>query len=194
MQTSALDHHPVTLEVLRLFHEHGSSQYGGESVSQEEHAVQSAFFAERGGAGSTLIAAALLHDIGHLLHNLPDDAPEHGIDDAHEVLAADWLGTRFGAEVVQPVLLHVAAKRYLCATDPDYAGQLSHPSIVSLRLQGGPMSEEEARKFQTLPFHEAALSVRRCDDAAKVPELVTPPLEHYAVHLDRALQERGLER
>lgn len=179
----------TTQEVLRLFRERGGSQYGGEAVTQQEHALQAAFFAEREQADATLIAAALLHDVGHLLHSLPDDAPEQGVDDRHEALAAHWLSQRFGPAVVEPVRLHVAAKRYLCATDPDYLRQLSPPSTLSLKLQGGPMSDDEACEFQSHPFYAASVRLRRWDDAAKVPELVTPALEHFATYLDQALSK-----
>lgn len=189
MDAGQVEHHATTVEILRLFRERGGSQYGGEAVSQQEHALQAAFFAERAQASSSLIAAALLHDVGHLLHSLPDDAPERGVDDHHESLAARWLERRFGPDVVEPVRLHVAAKRFLCATDADYERQLSPPSILSLKLQGGPMSEAEVQAFRENPHCDAAVALRRWDDAAKVPELVTPPLEHYAVYLDQALQE-----
>lgn len=179
----------VTDEILRLFRERGGSQYGGEAVTQQEHALQAAHFAEQEQADATLIAAALLHDVGHLLHSLPDDAPEHGVDDRHESLAAKWLSKRFGPAIVEPVRLHVAAKRFLCATDPDYLRQLSSPSILSLKLQGGPMSDAEASVFQTHPFSEAAIRLRRWDDAAKVPQLPTPTLEHFVRYFDPQSQE-----
>src|SRR5687767_4140639 len=114
----------ATREVLALFERHGSSQYGGEAVSQLEHALQAATFAEREGAAPELIAAALIHDVGHLLHGLPEDAPSQGVDDRHETLADAWLAQRFGPAVVAPVAMHVAAKRYLCAVDSDYFGRL----------------------------------------------------------------------
>ena len=183
------NYHPVTCEVLDLFHAHGGSRYGGENVSQLEHALQAAFFAERDGAPSTLIAAALLHDIGHLLHDLPADAPDQGIDDRHEALGARWLAGRFGPAVCEPVNLHVIAKRYLCAVDPAYFDLLSAPSIQSLALQGGPMNAEESRQFEQHPFHQEAVRLRRWDDAAKVEKLATPYVEHFAQHLDAAAAE-----
>lgn len=170
--------------VFGLFARRGGSAYGGEAVTQQEHALQAALLAERGKAPASLIVAALLHDVGHLLHSLPDDAPERGIDDRHEALAARWLATRFDSNVVQPVLLHVAAKRYLCATDPAYHRQLSPPSLLSLQLQGGPMSESEARDFAASPWCAAALDLRRWDDAAKVAGLTTPSLEHFVEYFD----------
>src|SRR6516225_6317978 len=115
----------------------------GEPVSQTEHALQTAWAAEQAGAASALIAAALLHDIGHLLHDLPEDCAHHGIDDAHEVRGARWLVQHFGPDVTEPVRLHVPAKRYLCSTDPAYRSQLSEASELSLKLQGGPFTPAE---------------------------------------------------
>lgn len=179
-------HHPVTREVLHVYRTQGSSRYGGENVSQLEHALQAAYFAENEGAPPALIAAALLHDVGHLLHDLPTDAPDHGIDDRHEALGAKWLASRFGRAVCEPVNLHVGAKRYLCATNPGYFSLLSAPSIQSLALQGGPMSATESRRFEQHPFYRDAVRLRRWDDAAKVEQLITPCLEHVAQYLDAA--------
>jgi len=178
---------PTTAEVLRLFETRGDSEYGGEAVTQREHALQAAMFAERNGSPPSLIVAALLHDIGHLLHRLPDDAPEQGIDDRHETLGANWLKRRFGSNVVAPVLLHVAAKRYLCAAEPTYHDELSPPSRLSLELQGGPMSVAEVTEFSQHPQFDWAVSLRRFDDAAKVPKLETPTLEYFAKYIDQVI-------
>jgi len=167
-------------DILELFARHGHSEYGGEAVTQLEHALQAAFFAERQAAPANLIAAALVHDVGHLLHSLPDDAPDQGIDDAHEILAARWLADRFGPAVCEPVRLHVTAKRYLCAVDDTYFGQLSAPSVLSLGLQGGPMTPEETREFERMPFSQESVQLRRWDDAAKVIDLQTPGIDYYA--------------
>ena len=176
------------VEAIRsLFAERGDSDYGGEAVSQREHALQAAALARREGAGAALITAALLHDVGHLLHNLPEDAPDRGVDDTHEALAARWLSRWFGPEVIEPVRLHVDAKRYLCAVEPGYLQRLSEPSVVSLRLQGGPMSAEEVRRFEQEPGFRAAVAVRRWDDVAKVPGLDVPGLDHYRGCLERVL-------
>lgn len=182
--------HKVARDIIRLLNEHGDSQYGGEAVTQREHALQCALLAEQSGAKPSLIAAALVHDIGHLLHNLPDDAPEAGVDDQHEVLAASWLSERFPPSVVEPVRLHVAAKRYLCATDPIYYDQLSEPSRLSLRLQGGPMTAAQASEFLSSAFCADAINLRRWDDAAKVAGLETPPAEHFASVLNEAIGEK----
>ncbi|HBH51292.1 MAG TPA: metal-dependent phosphohydrolase [Planctomycetaceae bacterium] len=181
-------HHPHTCEILELFRRRGDSQYGSEPVSQREHALQAAWFAEESGAASSLVAAALLHDVGHLLHDLPHDAPEQGIDDHHETLAARWLRRRFPEVVCQAVQWHVAAKRYLCAVEPAYFGQLSPASILSLGLQGGPMTDPERAAFESLPGASDAVRLRRWDDAAKIPGLHTPPVEHFARHLDACLE------
>lgn len=184
---------PVTEQVLRLFAKNGDSQYGGEAVTQLEHALQAALLAEKSGASSSLITAALLHDVGHLMHGLDDDAPEQGIDDKHEALAARWLTARFGPSVVEPVRLHVAAKRYLCTIETEYMASLSPPSLLSLKLQGGPMSDAEIAEFRGNLHYEAALRLRRWDDNAKTPSLPTPPIEHFAPHVERASRNRILE-
>lgn len=184
--------HPVTLEVLELFQRRGGSRYGGESVTQLEHALQAALFARRDGASAALVVAALLHDVGHLLHALPDEAPDDGLDDHHERLAEAWLRRRFPAEVAQPVALHVEAKRYLCTVEPDYLTQLSGPSLTSLRLQGGLMSASEQAEFERRPHYEAAVRLRRYDDAAKVVGLRTPELGDFARDLNRVLVDSSL--
>lgn len=171
-------------QILRLFEARGHSRYGGEAVSQQEHALQAAMFAERDSAPPALIVAALLHDVGHLLHQLPADAPEQGIDDRHETLAARWLARHFEADVVEPVRLHVAAKRYLCAVDADYHRALSPPSIKSLQLQGGPMTPPEAREFESQPHFDAAVRLRRWDDDAKIVGLATPDVRHFLKYVE----------
>jgi phosphonate degradation associated HDIG domain protein len=149
-------------------------------VTQLEHALQSAALAEAEQASPTLVAAALLHDIGHLLHDLPHDAPDRGVDDRHETSGQNYLRALFPAEVTEPIRLHVPAKRYLCTVDAEYLQGLSQPSILSLRLQGGAMTAEEVDHFNASPFADDAVRLRRWDDAAKIPDLPTPPLSHYA--------------
>lgn len=174
---------PIVEQVLRLFAERGDSGYGGEAVTQRQHALQAAHFARQTKAAPALVAAALLHDIGHLLHDLPHDAPSSGIDDRHEELGGVWLSRWFVPETAEPVRLHVAAKRYLCATEPAYFQHLSAPSLLSLRLQGGPMSAAEVEQFRSSPHFEAAVLLRRWDEAAKDPLLVVPPIESYVADL-----------
>src|SRR5437879_3127026 len=129
--------------IVSLFLEKGQGAYFGEAVTETEHALQTAHQAEASGASNELIAAALLHDVGHLLQGLPEDLAEKGIDGRHEQGGAAWLRRYFGPAVAGPVRLHVAAKRYLCAVDPAYAARLSSASWLSLGLQGGPFSPHE---------------------------------------------------
>jgi phosphonate degradation associated HDIG domain protein len=173
--------------VAGLFARRGAAMYAGEPITQTEHALQAALLAEESGADAALITAAFLHDIGHLLHDLDEECAEDGIDDKHEALGAEWLSRHFGPEVVEPVRLHVAAKRYLCATDDDYLARLSDASRLSLRLQGGPFTATQARKFEEHPNFAAAIKLRRWDEEAKVPELATPPLEQYLDYARRVI-------
>lgn len=177
----------VIEKIEELFKNKGGSLYGGEAVTQEQHALQAAQLAEESGAAPAVIAAALLHDVGHLLHNLPEDAPDDGVDDVHEALGYRFLHRWFGPEVSEPVRMHVDAKRYLCAVDPSYLGTLSPPSLQSLELQGGPMNPAEVSAYEEQPFYEASLVVRRWDDLAKDPNLATPPLAHYLPYLREVL-------
>jgi len=172
-------------EIIELFARRGGDVYFGESVSQLEHALQTAFQAEQEGASDTLIAAALLHDIGHLLHKLPEDIADNGIDGWHEQVGAMWLSRYFPAAVTEPIRLHVAAKRYLCAVDSEYRRQLSTASIQSLELQGGPMSEGAARDFEAMTYAREAMRLRRWDDQAKVIGWKAPDLTQYQFLLEK---------
>lgn len=174
-------------KIQQVFERKGGSLYGGEAVTQEQHALQAAHLAEESGASSALIAAALLHDVGHLLHNLPDDAPDEGVDDVHERLGYNFLHRWFGPEVSEPVRMHVEAKRYLCTMEPGYFETLSPPSVQSLALQGGPMSPSEVKQYEAEPFYKQSLVVRKWDDLAKDPERQTPPLAHYLLILREVL-------
>jgi predicted HD phosphohydrolase len=166
-------------EILTLYADRGDEAYFGECVSIAEHGLQAAHFARAAGAPPALVVAALLHDVGHLIGNAPDDLAEWTKDDAHERIGGGWLDKRFHAEVSEPVRLHVPAKRYLLATDADYFAKLSPASVVTLKLQGGPMSREEAARFEDEPFHRDAVLVRRCDDEGKVAGLATAGLLEY---------------
>lgn len=165
----------------------GSAQYSGEAVSQLEHALQTAWAAEQAGATAELVAAALLHDVGHLLHGHGEDCADRGVNDRHEDLGVWVLKSAFGPAVTEPIRLHVAAKRYLCSADPTYFGQLSAASVQSLRLQGGPMSDTEVREFESGPHFAAAVALRRWDEMAKVPGLATPDFAHFKSYLERCL-------
>jgi [1-hydroxy-2-(trimethylamino)ethyl]phosphonate dioxygenase len=166
-------------EVFALLAGGGGTAYFGEPVSVLEHSLQAAWFVECGESSSALIAAALLHDLGHLLHREGEDAATRGLDTRHEELAVAALGHHLPAAVIDPIRLHVAAKRYLCFAEPDYRAALSPASQESLALQGGAMSAAEAEAFLALPHAREALSVRRADDAAKVQGLKVPQLGAY---------------
>ncbi len=175
-------------EIFRTFREYGSGAYLGEPVSMTEHMLQSAYAAEREGAPPRLVAAALLHDYGHFVHGLPEDSADHGVDTQHEEVAHAFLSEHFGPEIAEPIRMHVAAKRYLCAVEPSYLDELSPASILSLELQGGPYSAAEAAEFERSPFAEDAVRLRRWDDVGKVAGLETPGLEHYRPVLEAALK------
>jgi phosphonate degradation associated HDIG domain protein len=166
-------------EVIDLMQARGGAAYFGEPVSQLEHALQTAHCAAKAGSPPELVVAALLHDIGHLLHGLPESVADSGIDTRHEAAGYEWLLARFGPAVAEPVRDHVAAKRYLCRVEPAYLTRLSAASIQSLQLQGGPFNDGEASQFESRPHYRESLMLRRWDDEAKVPGLPVPPLEGY---------------
>jgi phosphonate degradation associated HDIG domain protein len=168
----------------QLFSHRGGAEYHGEAVTQLEHALQAATLAEADGLPVEVIVAALLHDVGHLLHDNGEACAEQGIDDRHEELAASFLRWGFNAPVVEPIRLHVEAKRYLTAARAGYLAKLSPASIRSLELQGGPMSSEEARAFEANPHHDAAVRIREYDDAAKVVGMQTRPFDHFRQYLE----------
>lgn len=176
--------------ILELFENGGGEAYFGEPVTQLEHALQAAALAERAGAPTALVIAALLHDIGHLLSGEPSEDTRQTHDARHEEVGNRWLAHRFGADVTEPVRLHVAAKRYLCAIDSAYAASLSRASTDSLALQGGPMSETEVRGFQVTPWAQEAAALRRWDDEAKIPGLDVPGLSHYRGRIAQLLEAR----
>lgn len=169
-------------EIVQLYQRKGAAQYGSEAVSQLEHALQCATLATDEGAAPALVAAALLHDIGHLISARPHDIDED-LDDMHHVIAMSVLKRTFSDSVLRPIGLHVDAKRYLCFVEPGYRQTLSPASQHSLDLQGGVFGEEEARRFIEQPGARDAVRLRRWDDRAKVPRLSTPSLAHYVVVL-----------
>jgi phosphonate degradation associated HDIG domain protein len=172
-------------EIIELFARRGGDAYFGEPVSQLEHALQTAFQAEQEGASDTLIAAALLHDVGHLLHKAPEDIADRGVDCRHEQVGSKWLARYFPAAVTEPIRLHVAAKRHLCAIDDAYQRGLSAASIRSLALQGGPMSDDEVREFEASPYAREGARLRRWDDLAKVVGSKAPGLAQYHLLLEK---------
>jgi phosphonate degradation associated HDIG domain protein len=169
----------VVDEVFSLFEKRGAGSYFGEPVSVTEHCLQAAHAAQLEGAPAQLVTAALLHDVGHLVDDVPDDIADWKVDAKHEEVGGRWLAMRFGPEVHEPVRLHVPAKRYLCAVDPGYFARLSPASVRTLELQGGPMSAAEVAMFESERYFAQAVRVRRWDDRGKVAGLVTPRLTDY---------------
>jgi len=162
--------------IFELYERNGVRHYG-EGVTQLEHALQCAHLAAEDGAGDGLIAAALLHDLGHLLE--AEEALDPQTDARHEVRGAAALRPFFGSEVTQPIALHVAAKRYLCATEAGYEQNLSEASRQSLRLQGGPLTALQARRFEGVAHFAEAVRLRRYDEAGKLDGATHRPLHDY---------------
>jgi phosphonate degradation associated HDIG domain protein len=185
MSTAGLTPETIVDFIADIFRRRGAEAYLGEAVSMSEHMRQAAHLAEREGAEEALIAAALLHDIGHFTNEFPEDYIAQRVDNLHEEAGARVLEAFFPPQVVEPVRHHVAAKRYLCKREPSYFATLSPASVKTLELQGGPMSEAEARAFEQHPHLQAIVRVRRWDEAAKAPDRPTPPFEHYAPLLRR---------
>ncbi len=176
-------------QILEAFRKYGDQLYdGGEQVTQQQHALQTARAAEKDGASDTLIAAAILHDYGHLVHDLPQEIVAQGIDDRHEELVAALLDPYFVPAVTEPARLHVPAKRYLCAVEPSYFNKLSPVSVRSLELQGGPLTEAEVKAFEALPHFADAVRLRRYDEMGKDPDAVTPDLVYYLPFLEAGLK------
>jgi phosphonate degradation associated HDIG domain protein len=175
-------------DIATLFARRGHERYAGEPVTQLEHALQTASLAEAAGADDELVAACLLHDLGHLVHDLGsgEDSPTlHGVDDVHQYAAIPFLRGLFGERVLGGVQLHVDAKRYLCATVAGYETALSADSQRSLKLQGGVFTAEQAAAFRARDGAADAVKLRQWDDLAKVEGGLTPPLAHFLARARR---------
>jgi len=178
---------PIQL-IADLFAGEGGRDYLGEPVTQASHMLQAAALAQAAGARPPLIAAALLHDVGHFTSAISGHDLMCGTDNRHSDAGADWLAQWFGEEVTGPVRLHVAAKRYLCAVEPGYLASLSPASVYTLNVQGGPMDAAERAEFEANPQAGAALRLRRWDDAAKDPAASPPAFGYYKSLLRRLLR------
>jgi len=161
-------------------------RYGLSRINQLMHAVQAGALAQEQGLPSTLVVAALLHDVGHMVHHLGEHPAAEGIDDQHELVGAAWLERFFGPAVSEPVRLHVAAKRYLCGTEPAYFSTLSSDSVESLLLQGGPMTLSELGEFRNERYWQEAVMLRRIDEAAKDPDGPLPAFSSFRTIIEQA--------
>jgi phosphonate degradation associated HDIG domain protein len=179
--------------LFELFDRFGGLHYG-EDVSQLDHALQTAHHAQADGAPPALVAAALLHDVGHMMQKAGENAATRGVDDRHEDIGAGYLARAFGAEVVEPVGLHVAAKRYLAAKEAGYLAGLSRASLQSLALQGGAMSEAEALAFLARPSASAAIRLRRYDEMGKVQGVEMAGMDTYEALLCDLIQREAHRR
>jgi phosphonate degradation associated HDIG domain protein len=174
-----------------LFTEQGGTEYFGEDVTQAEHMLQAGALAEAAGAPAPLVAAALLHDLGHFHGEVTGHDLMAGTDNRHSHTGADWLARWFGPSVTEPVRLHVDAKRYLCAVEPGYFALLSPASVHTLSVQGGPMTSAQAAAFAAQPYGTDAVRLRRWDEAAKDPDAATPDFAHFRPLLTALLRPRA---
>lgn len=174
-------------QVHELFTRFGVEYYG-EEATQLSHALQCARLAQLDNCPPALVAAALLHDIGQFIDDAGNAAETLKLDARHEAAGAAFLRRWFPESVTEPIRLHVDAKRYLCAVEPDYAAGLSRASVLSLQFQGGPMSPAEARQFERQPYVDDAVRLRRYDDAGKQAGLEVPALETYFPLLEQLAQ------
>ena len=168
-----------------IFERRGGEEYLGEPVTMAQHMLQGATIAEKNGMPEVVIVAALLHDIGHFTSEFGTYSPDDTHDRHHEEAGAEVLAAFFPTLVTDCVRYHVAAKRYLCATKPEYFDRLSAASVHTLRLQGGPMDADEVAEFQKNPNLEQIIQVRYLDEAGKHPDMETPPFAHFGPMVQR---------
>lgn len=191
MTAPQLDRSNIVEFIADIFERRGAESYLGEDVTMSQHMLQGAVLAEKDGAPEELVAAALLHDIGHYTSEFGTLSLGDVRDNYHEEAGAKVLEPFFPPVITECVRLHVPAKRYLCATDPDYFGNLSEASKHTLSLQGGPINPAEIAAFEKNAFHREAVRVRKWDDGGKDPDMKTPTFRHYVPLLERVVQMQG---
>jgi phosphonate degradation associated HDIG domain protein len=187
MTAPDLDRGNIVAFLADIFDRRGAESYLGEPVTMAEHMLQASWLAEQDGATEELVVAALLHDIGHYTSEFGTYSPDDTEDRHHDEAGAEVLAPFFPPVVTECVRLHVAAKRYLCATDPGYFARLSPASVHTLSLQGGPMIADEIAEFERNPFHREAVQVRIWDEGGKVPGMSTRTFADYAPMLQRVV-------
>ena len=187
MSDAALTPDTIVEAIAQVFAAEGSRAYLGEQVTMAQHMLQGATIAEQQGLAEDIIVAALLHDIGHFTSEFGTFTMEDTEDRFHEEAGAKVLEAFFPTVVTDCVRYHVAAKRYLCATRPEYFKRLSVASVHSLNLQGGPMSPDEVAEFEKNPNLAKIVQVRYLDEAGKSPDMVTPDYWHFAPMVQRVV-------
>ena len=191
MSFDTLNHNNIVAFIADILARRGDDSYMGEAVTMSQHMLQTAALAQKANASKALVAASLLHDIGHYTNEFPEDALACGQDNYHETAGADVLKTFFPKSVTEPIELHVAAKRYLCAVNDKYFSRLSAASVQSLKVQGGPMNAEEVETFRTHEYYEDALRLRAWDDEGKVAGVHTPAFADFAPSLEHLTQQHA---
>jgi len=184
---SALTQDNIVAFLQDIFERRGGEEYLGEPVTMEQHMLQGAHLAENANEDEIIIVAALLHDIGHFTSEFGTFSMDDTDDRFHEEAGAKVLEAFFPSLITDCVRYHVAAKRYLCATEPDYFSQLSDASVHSLNLQGGAMSADEIETFEKLENLASIVKVRQFDDAAKIADLRTKSFRDYAPMVQRVV-------
>ncbi len=172
-----------------IFDRRGGEEYLGEPVTMGEHMLQGATIAEQNGQSEEIIVAALLHDIGHFTSEFGTFTMDDTEDRHHEDAGAEVLERFFPKVITDCCRYHVAAKRYLCATRPEYFKRLSEASIHSLNLQGGAMNATEVAEFEKNPNLETIIAVRYLDEAGKRPDMETLDYWHFAPMVQRQVDK-----
>jgi putative nucleotidyltransferase with HDIG domain len=176
---NAIDATNIVDYIADVFERRGAESYLGEKVSMSQHMLQAAQAAEISQTDPELIVAALLHDIGHYSNEIPDSVLMKGTNNYHEEAGANILADYFPLSVTEPIRQHVAAKQYLCATDPEYLSRLSEASVYTLKVQGGPMNPDEVAEFERSPYLDNCIRLRLCDDAGKDPDQSHQDFSYY---------------
>ena len=187
--TSKLNAQNIVAFIGDIFERCGDEEYLGEPVTMAQHMLQGATIAEQNGMDEEIVVAALLHDIGHFTSEFGTFSMDDTEDRFHEEAGAKVLDEFFPSVITDCVRYHVAAKRYLCATKPEYLKRLSEASVHSLNLQGGPMSDAEVAAFEKNPNLDKIIEVRYLDDAGKRPDMETPDFGHFAPMVQRIVDK-----